>query len=181
MKERYELVSGIFSNNKTIKRLEKQYDKLCEKIHSSEVVQGVSAAIAFIGVLGLAGKSDVASIDGLSISSDPSTWIVGGVCALSCAVSFLATMIKNHQENKADELAEEIQSRLNSNDGAVQELENMEFMDRAEHFHDDMPQESTAKDIIEKIKANHAMQKDMQEGENNSHEIPQNDDSSQGE
>ena len=180
MKERYELVDGIFNNKKSIKGLEKQYDKLCEKVHSSEVVQGVSTAVAFVSALGLAGKSDFVSYQGGSAFDDPRAYIVAGVCALGFAVSFFANMAKNQQQGKADEVAEEIGTRLAMNENAMQELKNMEFMDRAEHFHDETPQ-CTGKDIIETIKANHEMQHGWQEDESNPHEIPQSDDSSQDE
>ena len=182
MKEKYELVSGIFNNNKAIKGLEKQYDKLCEKVHSSEIVQGVSLAVACVSALGLAGASDVASIEGASTASNPSTWIIGGVCALGFAVSYFSNIVKNYQQGKADEIAGEIQDLMAQKEASIQELNGKEIIEVANKAFEGVQNEQNQggdadiNPIVEAIRANHAMHTNQ-----DPHENPQNDDSLQNE
>lgn len=111
-----------------LRNIDRQYEKLCHKIRTSDVVQGVSAAVFGITAVALAGHSDFIDEIGANIDifKEPASQLAMGVCAVSALACFVAHKIQEGHINKAARLEgvyEHFEDKLIESENITTEME----------------------------------------------------------
>ena len=87
-------------------RTEKSIDNLAQKVKNSEVVAGVSTAIACVSSYLFASSDDfnvMVAKNGIDLFKTPEGMILGGIAAAGFAVAGTALLYRAYQNNKLDE------------------------------------------------------------------------------
>ena len=143
--------------NYVLRNIDRQYDKICSKIKTSKVVQGVSAAVFGITGIALAGHSDFIDEFGLNVDifAEPASQLAMGVCAVSALAFFVANKIKGNNIYKAERMeraynffdeklldSEEITSQMEKNGDLIPSDDHAnyakEFMSRVNKYYDEL-------------------------------------------